>query len=256
MPGILTTPSFRVLIPARMASTRFPKKMLALLAGMPVLERTYRQAMQSGAEEVVIVTDHKDLRKLAEGFGARVLMTDPDLPSGTDRCAAGLLQLPAGPSLVVNVQGDEPFIDPAHIDTVAAMLASGADIATLALPITQIEDLASPNTAKVLLDRHGFAMMFSRYPLPYRRASGGVPDPAAYPHLRHVGIYGFQTHVLEEVVKLPTSPLELMESLEQLRWLEAGYRIRVGLVEGSAPGIDTPEDLAAAERWLTQQQAQ
>ena len=236
-----------------MASTRFPGKMLARLGGMTVLERTYRQACRSRAAEVAIVTDHADIASEARAFGASVLMSDPSLPSGTDRCAAGLALLGGDHERVINVQGDEPFIDPGHIDAVAAMLANGAEIATLALPITETAELANPNAVKVVLDAKGKALLFSRYPLPYNRGASGVPDAAAYPHLRHMGIYGFQARILEEVVRLPPSLLELLESLEQLRWLEAGYRIQVGVVAGSAPGIDTPEDLAAAEVWLASQ---
>ncbi len=233
-----------------MGSTRFPGKMLAMLAGQTVLERTYRQACQSQATQVLIATDHPDIAAEARRIGATTLLTDPALPSGTDRMAAALAQLPQLPARVVNVQGDEPFINPGHIDAVGSMLAAGASIATLAMPVQSADELANPNTVQVVLNRAGQALYFSRWPIPYPRASGGRPDLSLYSYLRHVGIYGFQTEVLQAVVAMPPSPLELAESLEQLRWLEAGYAIQVQQVEGTGMGIDTPEDLAAAEAWL------
>ena len=248
-----TAAPFTVVIPARMGSTRFPGKMLAVLGGQTVLARTFRQACQSRAEQVLIATDHPDIAAEASRIGATAVLTDPSLPSGTDRTAAALAQLPHPPARVVNVQGDEPFIDPAHINAVGEMLAAGAVIATLAIPVQAPEELSNPNTVQVVLGRAGQALYFSRWPIPYPRATGGAADLSVYPYLRHVGIYGFQTEALRAVVALPPSPLELAESLEQLRWLEAGYPVQVRQVAGTGMGIDTPADLAAAEAWLAAQ---
>jgi len=250
MNNLKTRAPFWVLIPARMGSTRFPGKMLACLEGQTVLERTFRQASMSDASEVVVVTDHPQIEEVAQSFGARVLMTDPTLPSGTDRCAAGLWQIDKQPLRMVNVQGDEPFINPNHINQVASMLADGAPIATLGIPITQNEVLTNPNIVKIVLGVGGKALLFSRHPIPYARATGGVADVTVYPYVRHLGIYGFQTSILHELVALKPSALELTESLEQLRWLENGYPIQVALVDEAGPGIDTPNDLSAAEAWL------
>jgi len=228
--------------------------MLAPLRGQSVLERTYRQAMQSNAAKVVIATDHAAIAQEARRLGAPVVLTDPDLLSGTDRCAAALASLPAPPPFVINVQGDEPFMNPAHINTVAALLATGAAIATLAMPIHLAEVVLNPNIVKVALASDGHALLFSRSVIPYNRATAGLPDVAAYPYLRHLGIYGFKTEVLQALVQLPPSSLELTESLEQLRWLQAGYRILVGHADEAGPGIDTPQDLEAAEAWLAKKE--
>lgn len=239
-----------VLIPARLASTRLPDKPLADIAGKPMVVRVAERARQSAASRVVVATDSTAVQEACARHGVEAVMTRADHPSGSDRLAQAceLLGL-SGDDRVVNVQGDEPLIEPALIDAVAGLLQThaGASMSTAAHPITDVADLRNPNVVKVVTDAAGLALYFSRAPIPWWRdgAVGGVaalPDPAP---LRHVGIYGYRASFLREFPRLPQAPMETIEALEQLRALWHGHRIAVHVTrEAPGAGVDTPEDLA------------
>lgn len=241
---------FKIVIPARYASTRLPGKPLIDLGGKPMVVRVAERARQAGASEVWVATDHAGVKTVAEAHGVPALMTRPDHPTGTDRLAevVGLLGWPDD-ALVVNVQGDEPLIDPEVIAQVAHQLAaSGADIATLAHPITEAADFFNPNIVKAVCRADGDAAYFSRAPIPYARdhfarEGGGETLPRDFPALRHVGLYAYRAGFLKAYSGLMPAPTEQFESLEQLRALWHGYRISVLCVDAApAPGVDTPED--------------
>lgn len=249
--------NFLAVIPARYASTRFPGKPLALLGGKPVVQRVYEQ-VAGVLDDAVVATDDERIRDTVLAFGGKVEMTSPDHRSGTDRCREAYEKVCAREGreydVVVNVQGDEPFIHPAQIETVKRCFDDPAtDIATLVKPFAAADGLAAlenPNSPKVVVDTQMRALYFSRSVIPYLR---GVPREewlSRHTYYKHIGLYAFRTEVLRAVTALPQSPLEQAESLEQLRWLENGYRIGVGISELETIGIDTPEDLARAERWL------
>lgn len=246
----MNAPAFKVVIPARYASTRLPAKPLLDLGGKPMVVRVAERAQASGAADIQIATDHPDVAAAARAHGLAVRMTRPDHPSGTDRLAEVVAQCGWSPdTLVVNVQGDEPLIDPAIIRETARQLArSGADIATVAHPIADAGDFFNPNVVKVVCRADGDALYFSRAPMPYARdhfarTTGSLP--AGMPALRHVGLYAYRASFLSAYAGLAPSPLEQLESLEQLRALWHGYRIRVALVDHApAPGVDTPQDAA------------
>jgi 3-deoxy-manno-octulosonate cytidylyltransferase (CMP-KDO synthetase) len=239
-----------VLIPARLASTRLPDKPLADIAGKPMVVRVAERARQSAASRVVVATDSTAVQEACARHGVEAVMTHADHPSGSDRLAQAceLLGL-SGDDRVVNVQGDEPLIEPALIDAVAGLLQThaGASMSTAAHPIADVADLRNPNVVKVVTDAAGLALYFSRAPIPWWRdgAVGGVaalPDPAP---LRHVGIYGYRASFLREFPRLPQAPMETIEALEQLRALWHGHRIAVHVTrEAPGAGVDTPEDLA------------
>ena len=241
---------FKVVIPARYASTRLPAKPLLDLGGKPMVARVAERALQSGAAEVWVATDHEGVFSVCRAHGLNVLMTRPDHPSGTDRLAEVVaLRGWADDAIVVNVQGDEPLIDPAMIAGAARRLAdSGADIATLAHAIEDAADFFNPNVVKVVCRENGDALYFSRAPMPYARdhfacEAGGETLPEAFPALRHVGLYAYRARFLKAYAALSPSPLESFEALEQLRALWHGYRITVSISdELPAPGVDTPED--------------
>ena len=242
------------IIPARFASTRFPGKPLAMLHGKPVIRWVWENvSLANELDAVVVATDDERIAKTVLDFGGRVQMTRPDHPSGTDRCAEVLISLGAHQwSRVVNIQGDEPFIDPGAIDLLVSLLKGQAapPIATLARRIADEEQLFNPNVVKVAMSASGQALFFSRNPLPYVRGKEKKDWLQNYPFLQHIGLYGFQAPVLLEITQLQPSPLETAESLEQLRWLENGYGIAVALTEYHSLGIDTPEDLAEAEKTM------
>jgi len=226
-------------IPARYGSTRFRGKPLADLWGKPILQHTYQRACQARlVGRVIIATDDDRIAAAARGFGAEVAMTRSDHPSGTDRVAEVAQGLTA--DLVVNVQGDEPLIDPATIDAAIAPLEADPAIpmGTLCCPIEEVADLANPNVVKVVCDRDGFALYFSRLPIPFVRDRG-----AAAVRYRHLGLYVYRREFLLSLAQLSPTPLEQAERLEQLRALEHGYRIRVVVVSHASPGVDTPADL-------------
>jgi 3-deoxy-manno-octulosonate cytidylyltransferase (CMP-KDO synthetase) len=239
-------------IPARYASTRFPGKPLADLLGRSMVERVFRQCSKSAyLSDVVVATDHREIYDHVIGFGGKASLTSPDHPSGTDRCYEALAQQNSAYDFVVNVQGDEPFIDPGQIDLLCASLDKNTELATLIQKITTLEQLLAPTEAKVVLNRQGEAMYFSRSPVPYVQK---VPQEEWLKHTtfyRHMGLYAYRSDVLKAITQLPVSPLERAESLEQLRWIENGYRIKT--VETDAEDgmcVDTPEDLEKAREYL------
>lgn len=247
--------SFVVIIPARMASTRLPDKPLADIAGLPMVVRVAERARLSRAERVIVATDHASVMAACEQAGVEVMMTRADHPSGTDRIAeiAATMSLP-GDAIIVNVQGDEPLIDPELINACAACVSANAPMATAAHPIHIVEDVFNPNVVKVVLDANGDALMFSRAPLPWHRdgfAHGTHTMPAGYVPLRHIGIYAYRCDFLLNYATLAVSPLETIEALEQLRVLWHGFRIAVHLVEHApAAGVDTAEDLARVRQYF------
>lgn len=242
---------FRIAIPARYASTRLPGKPLREIGGRPMLEHVYRRAVESGAAEVVIATDDVRIQRVAEGFGARVCMTEPQHPSGTDRLAevATALGWNQG-DIVVNLQGDEPLMPPRLLRQVAAALDVHPDaaIATLCTPIHTTAELFDPHVVKVVCDRDGYALYFSRAPIPWDRDAFGVTTeelPESRLHYRHVGLYAYRVGFLQRFAAGAPCSLERTESLEQLRALWSGERIHVGVVEAPpGHGVDTEEDLA------------
>lgn len=237
-----------ILIPARYASTRFPGKPLHPLAGKPMIWHVWERCTRcERAAAVVIATDDERIRAAAEGFGARVVMTSPDHPSGTDRIAEAAVALPEFDAFL-NVQGDEPMIPPTLVDTLIGMLEDdpALPMVTAATPVAGREGFDDPNIVKVVCAADGCALYFSRSPLPFPRqlTEGG-------PHwLRHKGIYGYRRGFLEKFVTWPPSALEIAEGLEQLRALENGARIRVLVSEDSSPGVDTPDQAEEVERLL------
>jgi 3-deoxy-manno-octulosonate cytidylyltransferase (CMP-KDO synthetase) len=238
-----------IVIPARYASTRLPGKPLIDIGGKSLLQRVYDGACRSKLSDgTLIATDDERIKKAALAFGAEVIMTDPALPSGTDRVFAAIQDKEA--DLVVNLQGDEPFIEPSIIDQVFSALEEGdVAMATLCCPITDESEYRNPNTVKVVLDNSGFALYFSRSPIPFFRTPNSelrTPN-CAY---KHIGIYGFTRSFLEQFVALPKSPLEESESLEQLRVLENGHRIKVLATDYNGFGIDTEADLFRAKERL------
>ncbi|WP_120995647.1 3-deoxy-manno-octulosonate cytidylyltransferase [Stutzerimonas urumqiensis] len=248
---------FLVVIPARFASSRLPGKPLQLIAGKPMIEHVWRQATSSSASRVVVATDDARIVQACEAFGAEALLTRPDHESGTDRLAevADQLALPDD-TIVVNVQGDEPMIPPAVIDQVAQNLASNpqAAIATLAEPLREAESLFNPNVVKVLSDKAGLALAFSRAPLPWARDQFAADRdclPEGVPYRRHIGIYAYRARLLRQFVAWGSCWLEETERLEQLRALWHGERIHVADAVSPLPaGIDTPDDLERVRRLL------
>ena len=241
---------FIVVIPARFASTRLPGKPLADIGDKPMVVRVAERAKKSGASRVVIATDHPDVKAAAEQHGYFAMMTRADHAQGTDRIAEVAAQLKLGDdAIVVNVQGDEPLIDPALIAKVAATLAAMPDaaMATAAHVITDAHEFFSPNVVKVVCDQQGYAHYFSRAPIPYARDAFATTKstlPEHFPALRHIGIYAYRASFLKRYATLAPAPTEQFESLEQLRAMFHGYRIAVHIWDGAlAPGVDTPEDL-------------
>lgn len=241
---------FTAIIPARYASTRFPGKPLALLGGKPVIQHVYEQALKA-LPEAWVATDDDRIFRAVEAFGGKAVMTRADHKSGTDRIEEAAEKIGIDDGVIVNVQGDEPFIHPSQIETVCRQFDEPAtQIATLGKPFASMEAVENPNSPKIVTDVNGFALYFSRSVIPFVRGKERAEWLAAYPYLKHIGIYAYRREVLREITRLPQSPLELAESLEQLRWLQNGYRIRVGITDIETVGIDTPEDLKRAEASL------
>lgn len=244
---------FIAIIPARYASTRFPAKPLALLGGRPIIERVYRQVSQS-VDDVVVATDDSRIADAVESFGGRAVMTSTEHRSGTDRCYEAFCNIGGGFDGIINVQGDEPFIMPSQIETVMRCFDNpDTDIATLVKPFAVedgLEALENPNSPKVVVDSSWRAIYFSRSVIPYLRGVDRSEWLARHTYYKHIGMYAFRADALRSVTSLPPSSLETAESLEQLRWLQNGFRIGVGVSEVETIGIDTPEDLARAERFL------
>ena len=249
--------SYTIVIPARYSSTRLPGKPLLDIAGRPMIQHVWQQAKKSGASRVVVATDDQRIYKVAEAFGAEVCMTSSDHPSGTDRLQQVVTDLGLDDEhIVVNVQGDEPLIPPALIDQVAQNLALSpeAEIATLCEAIANVEELLNPNTVKVVSDRAGLALYFSRAPMPWPRdhpmtEGGALPDSKCW--FRHIGIYAYRVKLLHKYVTWEPAPLEQTEQLEQLRAMYNGARIHVEQAQMSVPaGVDTQEDLDAVRAFL------
>lgn len=240
---------FVVIIPARLASTRLPNKPLADLGGKPMVVRVAERAALSGAERIIVATDHADIQAACIAHGIEVCMTRADHPSGTDRIAEVARALKLAPdAVVVNLQGDEPLIDPALLAAAAGRIVPGVPMATCAHPLTDAADAFNPNVVKVVLDKAGRALYFSRATIPWHRdAFAQTKDalPAGYAPLRHIGLYAYSNAFLQLYPSLEPAPLEAVEALEQLRVLWHGYPIAVHLTDKApAAGVDTPEDLA------------
>lgn len=250
---------FVVVIPARYGSSRLPGKPLMEIGGLPMVQHVWLRANESGAARVVIATDDARIQQAAEGFGAEVVMTRADHPSGTDRLAevAAKLSLPAD-TIVVNVQGDEPLLPAEVIDRVAERLAadSRASVSTLAEPIHDVDTLFNPNVVKVVTDLSGRALYFSRAPIPWDRNAWKTQPPTLLETdawLRHVGLYAYRAGFLADYVTWAPAPLEQLEQLEQLRALQHGHFIQVATVASSLPGgVDTLEDLERVREHFSQ----
>jgi 3-deoxy-manno-octulosonate cytidylyltransferase (CMP-KDO synthetase) len=236
------------ILPARWGSTRFPGKPLHLIAGKPLIQHVWERCRRCARlDALVIATDDPRILAAAESFGARAVMTSPEHPTGTDRLAEAARALP-GAEIIVNIQGDEPLIDPALVDGLAAAMAAdpSLDMATAANPLDPADPaVRDPNVVKVVTALDGRALYFSRSPLPFfRNPVEGLPV------YRHKGIYAYRRHFLERFVSWPPSPLEKAESLEQLRALENGASIKVLITNDTSPGVDTPEQAEAVENLL------
>ncbi len=253
-------PAFSVVIPARYASSRFPGKPLADIAGKPMVVRVCERAARSGATAVHVATDDARIADAVRAHGFQALMTRAEHASGTDRIAeaAAQLRLP-DEAIVVNVQGDEPLIEPSLVARVAQALERNpkASVSTACHPLRDATALFNPNVVKVVLDAQGDALYFSRAPVPWARdayAAGGRTPPPDLPCYRHAGVYGYRAGFLRRYAELAPTPLERFEALEQLRVLEHGFRVAVAVDEHeSAAGVDTPQDLEAVRRWFDRQ---
>ena len=240
------------IIPARYASTRFPGKPLAVLGGKTVIQRVYEQA-SSVLEEAYVATDDERIFNAVEAFGGRAVMTRADHKSGTDRIEEAVEKTGTQADVIINVQGDEPFIQPSQIKTLMALYDDPqTQIGTLGKGFDSMDAVSNPNSPKIVTDHRGFALYFSRSVIPFIRGIETDEWLSHYPFLKHLGVYAYRREVLAEVTRLPQGQLEKAESLEQLRWLENGYRIRVGLTDVETVGIDTPADLERAEQFLAQ----
>lgn len=242
------------IIPARYASTRFPAKPLAILGGKTVIQRVYEQ-VSGKLDKVVVATDDERIKDEVERFGGEVVMTSAKHQSGTDRCYEAFLKIGEGHEVIVNIQGDEPFIQQSQLETIKTCFTDDrTQIATLVkpfLPNTPNDELQNPNSPKVTIDKDGYALYFSRSVIPYlRNVESGISWASRHTYYKHIGIYAYHADVLKEITALPQSSLEIAESLEQLRWLENGYRIKTGLTSIETIGIDTPADLEKAEEYL------
>ena len=245
---------FIAIIPARYASTRFPGKPLAQLGGKPVIQRVYER-VTSVISNAVVATDDERIYAAVESFGGKVVMTSENHKSGTDRCWEAYQKQGEEYDVVINVQGDEPFIQRKQIESLMSCFADErTDIATLVKPFEESdgwERLSNPNSPKVVLDGDNFAMYFSRSVVPYLRGVEQNEWLSQHVFYKHLGVYAYRLDVLKEITTLQQSPLEKVESLEQLRWLEHGYKIKVGVTDIETIGIDTPEDLERAREFAS-----
>lgn len=237
--------AFVGIIPARFASTRFPGKPLADIGGKTMIERVYSQAAKSSAlMDIIVATDDMSIRDEVKRFGGKVCLTSPDHPSGTDRCAEVLEVMDITCDAVINIQGDEPFIDPRQIDLLCSCFDDErTELATLIKAIASEEVLFNPSSPKVVIDTDNFAIYFSRHPIPYLRGVSEGEWLKKHQFYQHVGIYGYRPQVLKRITALAPSSLEKAESLEQLRWLESGLRIKTAITSYETIAIDTPDDL-------------
>lgn len=242
------------IIPARYESTRFPGKPLAMLGGKYVIRRVYEQVAEV-LQDVCVATDDERIADAVKEFGGNAVMTSENHKSGTDRIEEAVTSLGSTHDVVINIQGDEPFIHRSQIEAVCRCFDDPqTQIATLGKPFgngsADYAAIANPNSPKIVVDNNGYAMYFSRSIIPFVRGCEPGKWPASYPFLKHIGMYAYRRDTLGEITRLPQSSLEVAESLEQLRWLQNGYRVKVGLTDVETIGIDTPEDLARAEEFL------
>lgn len=238
------------IIPARYGSSRFEGKPLALINGKMMIQRVYEQAKKAGKlAEVVIATDDQRIFAAVQSFGGKVVMTSSNHKSGTDRCREVVEKIGAGFDAVINIQGDEPYINPLQINQIAELIScEGTQIVSLCKPIYDIDELLSHNAVKVVVDKNGKALYFSRYTIPFQR---NETDTSKWMQLRtyykHIGIYAYKSKILKEISTLPQSGLEMSESLEQLRWIENGYEVRMGITEFESYSVDVPDDIKKIE---------
>ena len=249
--------NFIAIIPARYASTRFPGKPLAMLGEKSVIQRVYEQVTKQ--LPACVATDDERIYEHVKSFGGHAVMTRSDHKSGTDRIEEAVEKLQLAKefeiddnnTVIVNVQGDEPFIQPEQIQALCECFNDPTtDIATLGIKFKTLEAIKNPNSPKIILDNMGFAMYFSRSVIPYVRGKEEAEWPQSFDFLKHIGMYAYKRSILKEVTSLPQSSLEIAESLEQLRWLQNGYKIKVGETTQETIGIDTPEDLSEAIKRL------
>ena len=241
------------IIPARYASTRFPAKPLAMLGGKTVIQRVY-DLVSGILDEAYVATDDERIESAVIAFGGKVVMTSVNHKSGTDRCYEAYCKVGSGYDVIVNIQGDDPFIQRSQLEAVKACFNDeSTQIATLVKPFTVddgFEALENVNSPKVVVDKNMNALYFSRSIIPYQRNKEKAEWLQGHTYYKHIGLYAYRAAVLKEITALPQSSLEQAESLEQLRWLENGYTIKVGISEVETIGIDTPQDLARAEKFL------
>ena len=247
------------IIPARYASTRFPGKPLAILGGKTVIQRVYEQ-VRDCLDEAYVATDDERIELAVKAFGGKVVMTSDQHKSGTDRCYEAFTKVGAGFDVVVNIQGDEPFIQPSQLESIKACFDDASThIATLVKPFSSDDEfqvLENVNSPKVVVNKNWNALYFSRSIIPFTRNHDKIDWLKHHTYYKHIGLYAYRADVLKEITSLPQSSLELAESLEQLRWLENGYTIKVGITDVETIGIDTPEDLMKAELFLKKQNAE
>lgn len=240
------------IIPARYASTRFPGKPLIDIGGKTMIQRVYEQAQKANKLTAVIVaTDDDKIKNHVESFGGKVMMTASTHQSGTDRCFEAIQQFDKTSDAVINIQGDEPFIQPEQIDLLASCFENAAtEIATLAKIISAKEDIFNPNVPKVILNTKNEAIYFSRHGIPFFRNAPEDEWINKHTYYKHIGIYGYKTSILGKITALKQSPLELAESLEQLRWIENGYKINVKITDFESVAVDVPDDLKKLAKFL------
>ena len=246
------------IIPARYASTRFPAKPLALLQGKPIIQHVYQRVAQT-IPNLCVATDDPRILHTVEAFGGKAVMTSTHHQSGTDRCYEAYTLVGTEADVVVNVQGDEPFIAPEQLHTLLACFNDpNTQIATLVKPYSHtatLEQISNPNSPKVVVSTDHFALYFSRSIIPHLRGINPTEWPQKHTYLKHIGLYAYRPHTLKQITQLPPSPLEQCERLEQLRWLQAGLHIKVGYTQQETIGIDTPADLKLAEQYIKNLQA-
>ena len=236
------------IIPARYASTRFPGKPLAMLGGKTVIHRVYEQVC-GALDEAYVATDDERIFAAVEAFGGRAVMTRSDHQSGTDRIEEAAEKIGTTADVIINVQGDEPFVQRSQLETLMHLFDDPqTQIGTIGKPFETMQAVENPNSPKIVCDVRGYALYFSRSVIPYVRDKSQPLSPQSF--LKHLGLYAYRREVLHQITQLPQSPLELAERLEQLRWLQNGYRIKVGLTDVETVGIDTPDDLQRAEAFL------
>lgn len=242
--------NFIAIIPARYASSRFPGKPLALLGNKPVIQHVYEQVSKI-FQDTYVATDDQRIFDAVLAFGGKAIMTRSDHKSGTDRIDEAISKLQGEWDVVLNIQGDEPFIQLSQLKTLCHCFDDAdTEIATLGKPFTDMKSVENPNSPKIVVDNRSYALYFSRSIIPFGHGEEQDKWIQHYPYLKHIGVYAYKTNILKEIARLPQSSLEKAESLEQLRWLQNGYRIKVGLTDVETVGIDTPDDLKKAEIFL------